>query len=911
MQSNLTFDSFSIGFLYDVVIEVLKPLVIIIKDRTMIEWFRIYWVTVRNRTKQWYTRFCKDADQQYNCMLPGNSGSLSSFFLRLFFSGIRVNEHQVAILKNIPKDARVVYVTKHKNHFEHLFYHTRYQQEGLPFPELALDYRMLMWQPVSRMMKILVFHLDYFIHHFSLPDPYENGYLQNSISSGKSALFSLIDDRGFYRRFIKAKKDPTQCLIKAQRSSDRPIFIVPQLFFFGKKPEGAHLTLVDFLFGSASKPGHIRRLMTLFNRPDKINVEISEPLNLQQFLDQQDRQGMDAEQQSLHLRRQLLDQINRHRQGITGPYLKSKQELRESMLTSDALQTFMKSYAESRKLPVQKVHKRASDHLSKIAARYNPAVIKVLAAIVRWITNSMFDGTSMNHDGLIRIKVVSHKGPIIFVPCHKSHIDYLILSYIMYINNMPCPHVAAGDNLSFWPLGALFRRAGAFFIRRTFKGAELYSKVFNAYIHKLLGEGFNIEFFIEGGRSRTGKLILPKLGLLATLLRSYRNGACDDMIFVPVYVGYDRVLEERSYLDELEGGKKDPETLSQMIKASRFLRRRFGKIYINFHEPISLRELLDRSGTPMQQMVGEEFDSFCRNLGFRIINAIDRVSVITPHGLVAGAILNCAKVRFSFDQLMSHIDIYMRHLDAQNAKLADTLSQDRVHAIKQTLENYIQNRCVEDTSDESEGVSSETHYIVNENRRPILEYYKNNCVIFFIPAAYTSLAILEKDTLEFSVSEVASGYSFFQTLFKNDFAFDIDRNPEALVRQNLSAFLDEAMITPHPTLPDIYNITAEGLRKLKYFSTFLKAYLESYWITLRFLNQNAEETTDPEDQIRRIIQMGNQMYRTKEIVRRESLSRVTYKNAIKFFTGRVIRESDDADALDLYTREIQKYMNVL
>ena len=877
----------------------------------MTEWFKTHWLTFRDTTKAWYVRFRGNADQQYSCMLPANPGSLSSFFLKLFFSGIRVNEHQLAVLKSIPKDARIVYVTKHKDHFEHLFYHTRYQQEGLPFPELALDCRMFMWQPVSRIIKILFFHLDYFVHHFSFPDPYENDYLQDGIRSGKSALFSLIDDRGFYRRFVKAKKDPTQCLIKAQQSSDQPIFIVPQLFFFGKKPEGANLTLIDFLFGSASKPGHTRRLMTLFNRPDKINIEISEPLNLQQFLNRQNRQEMDVAQQSLQLRRHLLDQVNRHRQGITGPYLKSKQELRESILTSDTLQASMNSLAESSNLPVQTIHKRANGHLAKIAAKYNPAVIRVLAATVKWITNSMFDGTSMNEDGLIRIKVMSHKGPIVFVPCHKSHIDYLILSYIMYINNMPCPHVAAGDNLSFWPLGALFRRGGAFFIRRTFKGAELYSAVFNEYIHKLLGEGFNMEFFIEGGRSRTGKLILPKLGLLATLLRSYQNGACKDMIFVPVYVGYDRVLEEHSYLNELEGGKKDPETLSQVIKASRFLRRRFGKIYVNFHEPISLRGLLDRSGLPMQQMSGEEFDSFCRNLGFRIINAIDRVSVITPHGLVAGAILNCAEVRFSFDQLMSRLNIYMRHLDSHNARLADTLSQDQVHAIKQALDYYVQSKCVESVSDEDEGASSENHYIVSDSRRPTLEYYKNNCVIFFVPAAYTALAILEKDALEFSVAEVTTGYDFFQILFKNEFAFDIDKDPETMVRHNLNAFQDETMIAPHPTSPDIYYVTADGLRKLKYFSAFLKAYLESYWITLRFVSQDGEEPVDPEDRLKKVMQMGNQLYRTKEIVRRESLSRVTYKNAIEFFTGRIIRESDDADALGFYTREIQKYMNVL
>jgi len=520
----------------------------------------------------------------------------------------------------------------------------------------------------------------------------------------------------------------------------------------------------------------------------------------------------------------------------------------------------------------------------------------------------MFDGTSLDDDGLHRVKVVSHKGPIIFVPCHKSHIDYLILSYIMYANNMHCPHIAAGDNLSFWPLGTLFRRGGAFFIRRTFKGAPLYSKVFSGYIYRLLAEGFNIEFFIEGGRSRTGKLILPKLGLLSSLLRAYREGACTDMTFVPVYVGYDRVLEESSYLNEIEGGKKDPETLSQVIKARRFLKRRFGKIYINFHEPISLRALLARSGSSIQHMDEEAFSSFCRNLGFRIINAIDRVSVVTPHALVAGAILNCSEARLSLDHIMSHIDTYSRYLMTQEAVFSDTLRADSVHAVRQALDDYVQNKHIDILTDEKgDGLSGE-QYMIHENRRPVLEYYKNNCIKCFVPAAYTSLAILEMDVSEFSVQQITGSYAFLQVLFKNEFAFDVDSDPENIIQENIDAFLRQALLAPHPAKPDTYNLTPDGLTKLRSFSGFLKTYLESYWVALRFLNQDAGETTETEDQLRKTMQMGNRIYRTKEIERKEALSKVSFNNALAFFNGRTVNRSGNPDVMGFYTRELRKYL---
>ena len=227
---------------------------------------------------------------------------------------------------------------------------------------------------------------------------------------------------------------------------------------------------------------------------------------------------------------------------------------------------------------------------------------------------------------------------------------------------MPCPHIAAGKNLSFWPLGPIFRSGGAFFIRRTFKGAVLYSKVFSEYVYKILEEGFNIEFFIEGGRSRTGKLLQPKLGLLSILLSAFREGGGDDLIFVPVFIGYDRVLEESAYLHELEGGEKKPESLLQVIKARKFLKRRYGRIYIRFHDGISLNDLLAQQGKTIQEMTVKEQNGLCRQLGYQLVNAIDNVSVITPHAVVAGAILNGGKQRFSYNHLMDDVQTYMNYL---------------------------------------------------------------------------------------------------------------------------------------------------------------------------------------------------------------------------------------------------------
>ena len=517
----------------------------------------------------------------------------------------------------------------------------------------------------------------------------------------------------------------------------------------------------------------------------------------------------------------------------------------------------------------------------------------------------------MDNDGLKFVKTASQKGPLILIPCHKSHIDYLILSYLLYNNNMPAPHIAAGKNLAFWPVGSIFRRGGAFFIRRTFRGAVLYSKVFTEYVYKLLQEGFNIEFFIEGTRSRTGKLIPPKLGFLSMLLEAYKNGACEDMIFAPIYIGYDRVLEESAYIHELEGGRKEPENLLQVIKARKFLKKRYGKIYVRFHEPLSLNQLLDEKGTTIQQMTNKEKNTFCRDLGYRVINSITKAAVVTAHGLCASAILNTTRSRFTFTYLKSIAELYLNHLQTQDTELADTLVIDHNHAIDNALDAYVQRKFIEALPRDKGDNETELVYTVNVNERTSLEYYKNNCIAFFIPAAYTAIEVLNRDAFQFTASEIYSGYNFLRKLFRNDFAYDKEISTERSVRKSLKAFIDEAFLMPHQTLPDTYNVTSAGFRKMKLFANFLKTYFESYRIVLRFFLHTQKNAMDAKERLKKIEARGRRMYKRNEIERKESLSKVNYINAVEYFNSQGIKGSEDSEKIKVYTDAIAQYLSCL
>ncbi|MGD8470834.1 MAG: 1-acyl-sn-glycerol-3-phosphate acyltransferase, partial [Desulfobacteraceae bacterium] len=814
-------------------------------------------------------------------------------------------------LQQIEDDAIVVYATKFNSYFEYLLYYSRYQKNNLPYPQIGFDYQVYFWQPLSRLFKMVLAHIDYFIHNRRFPNPYKSGYIAQTLLEGKAGMLSLVSKKGFYRRFIKAKTDPIQYLIELQKSTEHPVYIIPQLLFFSKNPHRSIPTLADIVFGPEDNPGRIRRLFGLFKNPGKVFFEVSEPVNLKTYLQNESIRNQPIAYQSLVLRRNLLVQLNRHRQTITGPILKTRQELKESILTNRRFQEFMEKYAKSRNIPLHEVRKKADGYIEEIAAGYNPAYIKIFSVLVGWIIRTMFDGVTVNNNAVNQVKRLALKGPLILVPCHKSHIDYLILSYLLYHNNMPVPLVAAGKNLSFWPMGPLFRSGGAFFIRRTFRGAVLYSKVFAEYLYKLLEEGYNIEQFIEGGRSRTGKLLMPKLGLLSILLNAYKNGACKDMIIVPIYIGYDRVLEEKSYLQELEGGKKEPETLKGVLKARKFLKKRYGKIYIQFDDPISMNELTTKFGTPLAEMKPKAQNILCRNLGYRIINAINRSAVVTAYGLLAGAILNCGRDRFSYSQIISIVETYLNYLSTQEAKLADTLVIDHVRAIQQALDDFVQSKFIEPVSKEKDIAHSKRSYLLNASRRPSLEYYKNSCIAFFIPPAFTALAILEKDAFQFSASDLHANYRFLQNLFKFEFAYDIDKSPEFYVRKSIKAFIDDAVLMPHQTIPDTYNVTSSGFRKLRLYSIFLKTYFESYWIVLDFFQNNSQNSLKAKDRLKKIETNGKLMHKRHEIDCPEALSKVSYKNAIDFFTSKGIKGSDNAEKIEFYAEAIQKSLKTL
>ncbi|MCJ7830258.1 MAG: hypothetical protein MUP74_02620 [Desulfobacterales bacterium] len=306
----------------------------------------------RATIRGWLNTALLGTHHHYFCHLPRELGSTATLMLKLLYSGIRLDPHQTSLFKKIPADAVLVLVNQNKSYFEYLFYHTRYRRGKLPVPEIGLDYRVFLWQPLRRILRIFLSRMDYFFQHLQMPDPYKNGYVRQELLQGKTAMLPLLEKKGFYRRFVKSQVDPLRHLIEIQSEIDRPVYIVPHLMFFGKNPGRSVPSLIDILFGPEENPGILRRLVVLFRSPGRVFAEISEPVNLKAFLERPENTQRSIEARSNALRLHLLARINRHRQSITGPVLKSREEIKQSILTSERLQAFMNHYAETRNIPI-------------------------------------------------------------------------------------------------------------------------------------------------------------------------------------------------------------------------------------------------------------------------------------------------------------------------------------------------------------------------------------------------------------------------------------------------------------------------------------------------------------------------------------------------------------------------------
>src|SRR5690606_35574081 len=279
---------------------------------------------------------------------------------------------------------------------------------------------------------------------------------------------------------------------------------------------------------------------------------------------------------------------------------------------------------------------KALGMLQKLQATPDMATVRAMEAALDRMFNRIYAGIEYDKQDIQRLREACRNGTLVLLPSHKSHVDYLVLSYIFNQENLPLPFIAAGDNLDFFPMGGVFRRAGAFFIRRSFKGDRLYSAVVDAYIRRLMRDGHTLELFLEGGRSRTGKLLAPKFGLLSMVVDAALAVPQQTTSFAPVSIGYERVIEAASYERELTGQDKQKEDAAGLLKSTGLPRHRYVRRTIQGGNVASLADLRRELGVPVSgALAPAKRRALVNRLDKRMMDEINRVTPVTPGALTA------------------------------------------------------------------------------------------------------------------------------------------------------------------------------------------------------------------------------------------------------------------------------------
>jgi glycerol-3-phosphate O-acyltransferase len=434
--------------------------------------------------------------------------------------------------------------------------------------------------------------------------------------------------------------------------------LVPVSLFWGRSPDRERSWFRLLLAEDWDIGGRFRKLLSLAFNGRNLLVLFGEPLPLQPSL--AETRGMPRGPRRLW--RQLRVQFRNQRAATIGPDLSHRRTIVAEVLRTKVVRDAVQQDVREQKLRRRDALEVARGYAYEIAANYSHWFVVFMSGVLGRLWNRLYDGVELAN--FSSLQAVDEGSEIVYVPCHRSHMDYLLLSYVVYHKGYAVPHIAAGINLNMPVIGSFLRRGGAFFLRRSFGGNATYSAVFTRYLGTILARGHSIEYFIEGGRSRTGRLLRPKIGMLSMTVRSYARNPARPVVFVPVYFGYERVVEAGTYVGELSGQPKQKESILGMIRALPELRSRFGKVYVSFGEPLPLDEVLRRhvpgwnASEPVTEDKPEWLAPLCRDLAHQIMTRINAAACVTPVNLLGMVLLATPRQSMGEPDLARQLELY-------------------------------------------------------------------------------------------------------------------------------------------------------------------------------------------------------------------------------------------------------------
>lgn len=591
--------------------------------------------------------------------------------------------------------------------------------------------------------------------------------------------------------FGERSSSPLLQTLQAHRDHlELDIQLVPVSIFVGRTPHKARGWISALLLENWTVVGNLRRILGIALNGRDTLVRFAPSISLRDVVNE----GLSHQQSAHKLSRVLRTHFRQVRSAVIGPDISTRRMLIDQVLDAPRVKEAISDQARRDRTSQDAANKKAHGYAYEIAADYSHPFVRSASFLLTPVWNRIYRGVQTNH--LESFKAAALGYEVVYVPSHRSTMDDLLLPYLLYTHGVALPHIVAGINLNIPIVGSLMRKGGAFFIRRSIRGNTLYSTVLSEYMARLISGGYSLAYFIEGGRSRTGRLLQPKGGMLAMTVRAFLRRPTRPVMFQPIYIGYEKLVEGKSYLDELSGIPKQKESIWRFLGGlPQVLRSDYGRVAVNFGRPIYLNDVLaneapEWNGSPLSD--NEKPTWFARTvdtLAERIQVAINEAADVNPANLLALALLSTPK------NAMSEAD-----LDAQ-IELSVSILKQSAYGKRVTVTPLHPHEII--AHGEKIGILTRVRHPfgdvigVNGDTATLLSYFRNNVMHLFAAPSWIACRFQNERTLNVSALQSLGRavYPFLKAeLFlpwtSDEFAERVAESARILVTQGLLKTLD-------------------------------------------------------------------------------------------------------------------------
>jgi len=657
--------------------------------------------------------------------------------------------------------------------------------------------------------------------------------------------------------------------------------------------------LSDLLWlGDPRDPDKLRERLVLRIAPQRCRIVAADPARASELRERWRRNTAAESGATLGFAEFVVRQahlaLERAERRLRGARYKIPRFVREEILARPAFRGEIALLAARLGRGAEGVLREAERDLREIAAAHRPTMIDLIVQFWRYGMTRGYDQV-LRYDpaALARIRDLSQHHSVVFLPTHKSNLDHAVLQVLLHENGMPQNHTAGGINMNFFPVGPLVRRAGVFFIRRTFKDDEVYKCVLRHYVDYLVEKRFPLEWYIEGGRSRSGKLLPPRFGLLAYVVDAYRRGRCEDVHLIPVSIAYDQISDVSDYAAEQRGGEKEAEGFAWFVRIVRRMGKRYGRIHVRFGDDVSLAKALgapnpDAAPDPNEQSLA------LQKLAFEVCVRINRATPITPISLVCLSLLGRGDRALSVEELRTSLRNLVEYVHRCRLPVTDEIALDSAETLTPVLEELVTSGLLQRFAEGPEVV-----YGIAPGQHLAAAYYRNTVIHFFVTGAIAELALLRaaEPGVEDRRAAFWNAALALRDLLKFEFFFPDREHFLAELRSELAMHvpqferaLDESADAITGILPRLRPFHAHRI---------LRPFLEAYRVVADAL-ERAPATAKLDDGpfLRGCLALGRQYVLQGRVARQESVSQALFATALKLARHRGLADGDASDLLE-------------